>query len=116
MFNLDTKQMVYFGALAASLLGGGAYAYKFGAGELARLVQDNKMVFGGLVAVGTYPLWSPWVAKGYEQLPSFAKVPMSGIHMNGIAMGALAMQKNPLMVRRNPIAMGAIHAMNGLHI
>ena len=116
--NLTTGQKLYWGALALSTLGGGVYAYKIGAGELAQMVQDNKMLVASAALIGAFPLYAPYLAKAHSMLPQpmqLGAIHMNGMHMNGVALGALAMRNNPLAVR-NPLSFSGVHAMNGIHM
>ena len=123
--SLSTAQQVYLGTLALTL-SGSAIAYRY-MPEVADFVDDNKMAVGALAVFSAAPVVAPLMMRAHAMLPQFAQLPAYGaVHMNGIAMGALAMQNNPLMVR-NPIHMGGVamhgahamhgvHAMNGLHV
>ena len=131
--SLSTGQKVTAIALAgsASTLMGSAVAYKF-VPQFAEIIDDNRQAAMIVTAVLAAPILLPLASSVLSQassavegiVPDFMKLPapaMAGIHMNGLAMGALAMRNNPLALRNNPIAMngismGAIHAMNGLHI
>lgn len=110
--SLSTAQQVYLGTLALTL-SGSAIAYRY-MPQVADFVDDNKMAVGAVAIMSAAPVIAPLLLRAHSMLPQFAQLPAYGaIHMNGIAMGALAMHHNPLMVR-NPIAMGGIH-MNGAH-
>jgi len=101
----STSQKVVFGALALGLVGGGAYAYRLGLPQLARLVQDNKGIAMGVVALGTLPLWLPYAQQAHDMLPEplrLGAVAMGSVHMNpmgALALGAIdynAVQMNPV--------------------
>lgn len=112
--SLSTAQQVYLGTLALTL-SGSAIAYRY-IPQVADFVDDNRMAVGALAVFSAAPVVAPLLLRAHSMLPEFAQLPAYGaIHMNGIAMGALAMRNNPLMVR-NPIAISGVHAMNGIAI
>ena len=101
----STSQKVVFGALALGLVGGGAYAYRLGLPQLANLIQDNKGIAMGVVALGTLPLWLPYAQQAHDMLPEplrLGSVHMGSVHLNpmgALALGAIdynAVQMNPV--------------------
>lgn len=96
----STSQKVVFGALALGLVGGGAYAYRLGLPQLARLVQDNKGIVMGVVALGSLPLWLPYAQQAHDMLPEPLR--LGSVHLGSVHLGSVHM--NPM----GAIALGAI--------
>ena len=125
--SLGQKATLVALAGSASTLMGGAAAYKISP-DFARMIDDNRNIALAATAILAAPVVLPLAANAASYatsmvdgiIPDFMKLPafntntaVAGIHMNGLHMGSIAMRNNPLVVR-NPIAMGAVHAMNGL--